>query len=119
MRNDEELNKHPGWAVRFEDDTWLGGGHGWFRCDASEADIYDTKEHAAQCLAIVQAGKYDQHFDLKAEIVEAWQPLCESLRCRVRLLRQDLTVDVSSVRDTIWELENVLEDLKAATKRSG
>jgi hypothetical protein len=104
----------PGWAVRFEDGSWLGGAHGWFRSDdAFYADVYESKEDAQRYLDDLRRDKDEGgHFDLPAEIVPAWQPLCESLRVEVRSLKQANKLTPSKLMDITMNLESVLYDLK-------
>lgn len=109
-KKDSDMRRsHPGWAVRFEDSTFLGGAHGWFRTeDAFYADIYDSKEDGQKYLDDLRQDKmYGDEFALPAEVVEAWQPICESLRHEVRVLKQANIVSFSD----IYELKDKLEEI--------
>lgn len=108
----------PGWAVRFEDGTWLGGAHGWFRSeDAFYADIYASKEDAQRYLDDLRKDKYESdYFNLPAEIIPAWQVQCESLRLEVRMLKQANRLTPSKLMDITMNLEQVLYDLKQSDK---
>ena len=114
-KKDSEVRQaHPGWAVRFEDGTWLGGAHGWFRSeDAFYADIYDTKEEGEKTLEYLRKDKSEGgHYDLPAEVVEAWQPICESLRLEVSTLKQANTVSYSDLMDLEWKAEEFYNEIK-------
>jgi len=104
---------HPGWAVRFEDGTWLGGAHGWFRAaDAFYADIYDSKEEAQGYLDGLRNDTYNKgEFDLPAEVIEAWQPICESLRHEVRTLKQANIVSFSDIYDLKDKLLDIVSEV--------
>jgi hypothetical protein len=116
---EEKRQSHPGWAVRFEDGTWLGGAHGWFRTgDAFYADKYQTKEEAHAYLQSLRHDKTEQgHFDLPAEIIPAWEPMCESLRVEVASLKEANTITPSKLMDIAITLEGVLFDLKWKEKQ--
>lgn len=111
---------HPGWAVRFEDGTWLGGAHGWFRSeDAFYADICDTKEECEKYLKYVREDTmYKGEFDLPAEVVEAWQPICESLRLEVNSLKVYNTVKFGDIFDLKMQLEDALNTVNEWEARS-
>jgi hypothetical protein len=104
----------PGWAVQFEDGSWLGGAHGWFRSDdAFYADVYESKEDAQRYLDYLRKDKSEGGaFDLPAQIVPAWQPQLESLRVEVRSLKQANRLTPSKLMDITMNLESVLYDLK-------
>ena len=110
----EKRGAHPGWAIRFEDGTWLGGAHGWFRSeDAFYADIHDTKEEAERSLKYVRQDKDEKgYFDLPAEAVEAWQPICESLRLEVSTLKQANIVEYMDIFELRDELEGIVDKVK-------
>jgi hypothetical protein len=114
-KKDSEVRQaHPGWAVRFEDGTWLGGAHGWFRSeDAFYADIYDTKEEGEKTLEYLRKDKSEGgHFDLPAQVVEAWQPICESLRLEVSTLKQANIVGYMDIFELRDELESIVDRVK-------
>lgn len=110
----EERGAHPGWAVRFDDGTWLGGAHGWFRSeDAFYADIYDSKEEGEKTLEYLRKDRSENgYFDGPAQVVEAWQPICESLRLEVNTLKQANTVGYMDIFDLREKLESIVEDVK-------
>jgi|ERR1700723_475727 len=114
MIDKEERNSHPGWAVKFEDGTWLGGAHGWFRTkDAFYADKYASKEAAEGYLQSLRDDKSEQgQFDLPAEIVPAWEPMCESLRVEISSLKDANTITPDKVMYIAIALEGILHDLK-------
>lgn len=113
---------HPGWAVRFEDGTWLGGGHGWFRAeDAFYADIYDSKEQGLKYLEDLRNDphkRYGNTFDLPAEAVEAWQPICETLRLDVSILKKCNTIEWMDIVDLREDLQQIMDRVKKWETRS-
>ncbi len=112
----EEANAHPGWGVRFSDGSWLGGAHGWFRTEeAFYADIYQTEEDARSSLKIVRAQE-SGYYDLEAEIVPAWQILCEKLRLTIHTLKLSAKVDIYDLDSAIDDLQYALTDLKKLIK---
>lgn len=115
VRNNEKVrNAHPGWSVQFEDGTWLGGAHGWFRTeDAFYADIYESEARAADLLEDIRKdSSYGDDFQLQAKIIPAWEPLCENLRFRVKSLEAANKLSPSKIFDISFQLEQVLQDLK-------
>ena len=115
--NEEELSAHPGYSVKFSDGTWLGGAHGWFRSpDAFYADRYKTQKEAEGYLEMLRNDKSESGFDMPAEIVEAWQPLCESLRVSVRTLKEANTIDPGDIMNITIQLEGIISDLNRKSK---
>lgn len=110
----ETRGAHPGWAVYFEDGTWLGGAHGFIRTgDAFSAYIYDTKEQAERVLDFLRNSKTEsQYFSFPANIIEAWQPACENLRAEVLSLKQVSIVNHLDVYDLRETLESALDKVK-------
>jgi hypothetical protein len=113
-KDSEVRGAHPGWAVKFSDGTWLGGAHGWFRSDdAFYADIYDSKEEGEKSLKYLREDRDEKgYFDLPAEVVEAWQPICESLRLEVTTLKQANIVSYMDIFDLREELESIVDKVK-------
>lgn len=111
----ETRNAHPGWAVYFEDGTWLGGAHGYIRTgDAFSAYIYDTKEQAEKVLDHLRNGKTEgKYFSLPSNIIEAWQPACENLRANVAALKQANVVGYLDIFDLHEELESIVGKVKS------
>jgi hypothetical protein len=118
-KDSEVRGAHPGWAVRFQDGTWLGGAHGWFRSeDAFYADIYDTKEEGEKTLKYLRDDKHEGgHFDLPAEVIEAWQPICESLRLEVSTLNQANLVGYMDIFDLKQDMEGIIDRVKEWEER--
>ena len=118
MDKREESNAHPGWSVRFSDGTWLGGAHGWFRSEeAFYADIYDSEEEARNCLEQVKNDLYDkEYFSLDAEVVPAWQPLCERLRLDAHTLTASNKVNIFDLNMTVDDIQSQLNELKKMIK---
>lgn len=110
----EERGSHPGWAVRFSDGTWLGGAHGWFRTeDAFYADIYESKKDAEGYLKHVREDKHDaEYFALDAEIVPAWEPLCENLRLEISTLRSSCKLNIYDLNSSVDDIQYQLDELK-------
>lgn len=116
----EEQGAHPGWAIKFEDGTWLGGAHGWFRSEeAFYADIYDSKEEALQNLKCVRSTYHDDgSFNLSAEAVEAWQPICESLRHKLLLAKYSSKITIPDLWDLNDKVKELAEDFDLLIKKS-
>lgn len=115
MRNGPGREKgHPGWSVYFEDGTWLGGAHGWFRSEeAFYADVYDSAEEAQRWLDDLRRDKGEGgHFDLPAKVIPAWEPLAESLRLEVSQLKQANSLSPSTISDIVFSLEDAIRQLK-------
>lgn len=115
----ETQNAHPGWAVYFEDGTWLSTEHGFTRiADAYAACIYNAKENAEQILDLLRESKTEgKYFSLPAQIIEAWQPVCETLRLEVNTLKQANVVSYMDLRDMHDELSTVLDKVKGWLKK--
>jgi hypothetical protein len=116
IKIDKEKDRvmHPGWAVQFEDGTWLGGAHGWFRSeDPFYADVYESEKDAQRYLDDLRKDKDEQgYYNLPAQIVPAWQPLCENLRHEVRTLTKANKLTPSKIMDITDHLEDALRELK-------
>lgn len=110
----EIRDSHPGWAVRFEDATWLGGAHGYIRTgSAGDAYIYNSVEEAQKVLDYLKASRTESsYFSTPSEIVVAWQPICETLRSDVAMLKQANLVEYLDIFDLQYELEAVLNKVK-------
>lgn len=110
----EIRDSHPGWAVRFEDATWLGGAHGYIRTgSAGDAYIYNSKEEGEKVLAYLRTSRTESsYFSVPSEIVEAWQPLCEMLRSDVTALKQANVVEYLDIFDLREELESIVGKVK-------
>lgn len=120
-KDSQVRNAHPGWAVRFVDNTWLGGAHGWFRTDdAFFADIYSSKEDGERYLTdlrTTQRNFYGDEFDIEAEVIPAWEPICETLRHDVIILKQTNIVEFGDVLDVQASLQNVMDQIKTWQRR--
>lgn len=116
----ETQNAHPGWAIYFEDGTWLSTEHGFTRMDdAYTACIYESKRDAEEVLSILRDSKTDgKYFSLSAQIIEAWQPVCETLRLEVKILKQANVVSYMDMHDMHDELSTVLQRVKRWLKES-
>lgn len=114
FKNLEMREAHPGWAIKFEDGTWLGGAHGYIRTgDAFSAYIYDTKEQAEKVLDFLKNSKTEsEYFSFPSNIVEAWQPACENLRAEVLNLKQVNVVGYLDLHDLREELEAAIYRIK-------
>lgn len=110
----EIRDSHPGWAVRFEDATWLGGCHGYIRTgSASDAYIYDSVEEAQKVLDYLKTSRTESsYFSAPSEIVVAWQPICETLRLDVAKLKQTNLVEYLDIFDLQHELEVITNKVK-------
>lgn len=119
MKNREEMGAHPGWAIRFSNGAWLGGAHGWWTSmESFYADVFDSEEEAKSTLKYVRDNyKDDSDFHLAAEIIPAWEQLCESLRVEVRSLREANTISPDDISDAIDSLEDVIRTLKPPKKK--
>ncbi len=111
----EKRNAHPGWAVRFEDGSWLGCAHGYFRApEAFFAYIYSSEEEA---LNDFNRGKEDLGNNIpKYSIIPAWEPLCEVLRLEIGSLRKICKFDSSDALELSMELEHFVDKLNAIWK---
>lgn len=102
--------QHPGWAVRFEDGSWQGGGHGWHRFDeAFFAERHETEKDAHYAAARCQEDYGDK---MSYVVIPAWEPLAEVLRHDISQLKKANTItpdDLSEIRD---DVENLLYKLK-------
>lgn len=120
LKDLETRNAHPGWAVYFEDGTWLSTEHGFTRIDdAYAACIYVSKGDAEEVLSILRENKTEgKYFSLSAQIIEAWQPVCETLRFEVKTLKQTNAVSYMDLHDVHNELETVLQKVKGWLKKT-
>lgn len=111
----EIRGSHPGWAVLFEDGTWLGGAHGYIRTgSASDAYIYDSVEEAQKVLDYLKTSRTESsYFSAPSEIVVAWQPICETLRSDVAVLKQTNLVEYLDIFDLQYELEAITNKVKS------
>lgn len=114
-KKDYEIHDvHPGWAVRFEDGTWLGGAHGYIRTGSAEhAYIYNSKEEGEKVLAYLRTSRTESnYFSTPSEVIEAWQPVCEMLRSDVSALKQANVVEYLDIFDLRDELESIVNKVK-------
>ena len=111
MKNDEERQSHPGWAVRFEDGSWLCIAHGVdMATDAFYANTYETKELAnLTVLSCYSDG--DIPNTIGYEVVVAWEHCCEVMRHHVKSLREANKIDPSDIMEMTWQLEGVIATL--------
>lgn len=114
-KKDYEIrDTHPGWAIRFEDSTWLGGAHGYIRTgDSSSAYIYNTKEDAEKVLNYLKNSKTEsKYFSFPSKIIEAWEPICETLRSDVKALKESNIVSYLDIFELREELDSIVSKVK-------
>lgn len=113
MYSDEVTHKrgqHPGWAVRFEDGSWQGGGHGYHRFDdAFYAERHETQEAAHYAAKQCQEDYNDQ---MSYVVISAWEPLAEVLRHDVSQLKHANSFHPDDIFEITMELESILYRLK-------
>ncbi len=109
---DEEVRlAHPGWAVRFEDGSWLCIAHGVDMVnDAFYANTYETKELATLTVTSCY-GDGDIPNSIGFEVIPAWEHLCESLRLRINGLRETSKLEPMDIMEMTWQLEEVIAKL--------
>lgn len=110
----EICGAHPGWAIRFEDGTWLGGAHGYIRTgSAGDAYIYNSKEEGEKVLDFLKNSKTEsKYFSFPSQIIEAWEPICETLRSDVKALKEANVVSYLDIFDLRDELESIVSKVK-------
>src|SRR5574338_1644800 len=103
-------NQHPGWAVRFEDGSLQGGGHGYHRFD----DAFYAERHETQEQAHWAAKQCQEDYDDKMsyEVIPAWEPLVEVLRLDISQLKKANTISPDDLSDITDDVENLLYKLK-------
>lgn len=106
--------EHPGWAIKFADGTWLGGGHGW-SCpdDPFYASIFESEKEAQRVFEMAQEdcdGKLPE-----ANIVQAWEPLCNSLWFEIKQLEKAKNITPANINKTISSLEEAIYLLKGGS----
>lgn len=103
-------NQHPGWAVRFEDGSWQGGGHGWHRFD----DAFYAERHETEEDAHYAAKRCQEDYDDKMPyvVIPAWEPLVEVLRHDVDQLKKANTFSPDDIFEITMDLESILSRLK-------
>lgn len=113
-KDGENRDTHPGWAIYFEDGTWLGGAHGYIRTGgAFYAYIFSSKEAAEKVLTHLRTSRTEgNYFSVPAEIIVAWEPLCENLRSEVSALKQANVVKYLDIFDLREEVESILNRIK-------
>jgi hypothetical protein len=110
-----ERQTHPGWAVLFEDGTWLSSAHGYFQADdAFYGLLWNSVEEAERNAqdALSDWGRTEDVTGYKYTVVLGWQPLCEKLRHDVSTLKSAAKITPIELMDITFELENVLSRLK-------
>ncbi len=110
MKERAERGRHPGWAVRFADGSWLAYGHGWHLFDdAFYARLFSSAEEAEK--AVKEAAgdfiKLDEY-----DIVPGWEPVCEQLRHDVAELQHANKFSPDDIFDITMDLESILSRLK-------
>lgn len=113
--NREERQAHPGWAVQFEDGSWLSSAHGYFQADdAFYGLLWNSPEEAESNAkeAIADWGDGEGTPILSYSIVIGWEPLCEKLRLNVNLLNSAAKITPSELMDITFELEGLLSRLQ-------
>jgi hypothetical protein len=109
MKDRTTRNSHPGWAVQYEDGSWLAYGHGWHQfTDAFYARLYPS-EQAARNSAEEAAEDFPGD---KYNIVPGWEPVAEQLRHDVAELKHANTFDPDDIFDITMELESIVSRLK-------
>ena len=108
------MGAHPGWAIRFEDGTWLGGAHGYTRTvNAFDAHIYSSKENAEKILNYLKNNKdVGAHFSFPSQIIEAWEPVCKTLRSEVKALKAANVISYLDIFELREELESIVNKVK-------
>lgn len=108
--NIENRYEHPGWAVRFQDGTWLCSTMCLDRIsDCFYATTYDSMQDAEAMQQHFYASYADQP---SSQIVEAWQPICEVLRLRITNLKQACAITPQTLDDTVDLLKEALHNLQ-------
>lgn len=110
MKDRTERNRHPGWAVRFVDGSWLAYGHGWHLFeDAFYARIFSSAQEAEDAVkdAAEDFTKLDDY-----DIVPAWEPVCEQLRHDVAELKHANTFSPDDIFEITMELDSILARLR-------
>lgn len=101
----EDREAHPGWSIRFSDGSWLCTN---MMCDRVDDAFYATRYESPEVALseLKQAKEEWQGETPDAEVVEAWQPLCETLRVRIQSLNDACAI----TPDDIFEIKLSLED---------
>lgn len=103
---------HPGWAVKYVNDTWLGGsghGGGWMQYDYPMGAEVVSKEEDAKDAALdaVRDG-----ISMAYEIVVAWEPMVDELQRKIVNLEKATKVTPKDISDIGWKLEEIKELLQ-------
>jgi len=109
--NDEEKRlAHPGWAVKFEDGTWLCIAHGaGMVVDAFYARTWATEKEAES--EVLHCIKDQDIPNVPYKVIPAWEPLCESLRVRIGGLIEANKIEPGDIMEMTWQLEEVIRTL--------
>ncbi len=109
--NDEEKRlAHPGWAVQFEDGSWLCIAHGCdMVVDAFYAKTWTTEKEAES--EVLFCIKHKDIPDVPYKIIPAWEHLCESLRVRNNSLTEANKIKPMDIMEMTWDLEQVIATL--------
>lgn len=75
--------KHPGWAIKFEDGSYVGFAHGIHDVEPLFAHIFDSKEDAGKWFTDVKA-----EFSVPCNVVEAWEPKIAELLYKIDKLER-------------------------------
>lgn len=106
----EEREAHPGWAIRFNDGTWLCTN---MMCDKVSDAFYATRyESSETALSEMRQAQKEWCDTSIGEAVVAWEPLAESLRVRISSLRDALKITPDDIFEMTLSLENALSILK-------
>ena len=113
MYSDEithKRNQHPGWAVRFQDGSWQGGGHGYHRFD----DAFYAERHETQADAHYAAKHCQEDYGdtMPYEVIPAWEPLAEVLRLDVSQLEKANKIHPDDILEITMDLESIIYRLK-------
>lgn len=109
MNKEEKRKEHPGYAVQLEDGSWLCYAHGYFADqDAFYADNFESKSRAHSALIDAISDGYLPK-ETKGKVVEAWQPLCESLRHRVKELEGANKISPKILFEVVSDIEMALQ----------
>lgn len=114
--------KHPGWAVKFANGTWLCSGHGFSTSGAYCASVEETKEQA-EWLIKEAISDWDGSEMLRiartAEVVPAWETLVEHLQAEVKKLTIEVKelkaanrISPKDIRSTVLDLEHLIANLR-------
>lgn len=117
--------EHPGWAIRFESNEndgcdWLTTAHGITMSYASCAFTFGSRKEAEEALLdVAKESDWWKEKVKSAEIIEAWQVLCENQHNELVHLRRIVGVKkngseraaIAYMRDQAEEISQYLDSL--------